>query len=273
MEIDVEDLLDKIDDSVGVVYIVHYFGYLQKEEVLKVIREYTDKYSVIMVEDLTQSLFSEYNLIGDYGIASVRKWMPVPQGGVLFKRYGTNHLKLCEPMVKSRDNSRAYGMMLKDLFLSGEYDTNKKYRQVFAECEEKVDELKDIKQMSDFARFIASCVDVENLITRRKENTARLHEELNRSGITCIREFLPKECPLVYPIRIAKRDDFRSHLVEHRVYCAVHWPFDGVYMEQRGNAVKNAETLLSLPIDQRYGEKEIDYLIEVIKKYGGDLSF
>ena len=72
---------------------------------------------------------------------------------------------------------------------------------------------------------------------------------------------------MVYPIRIRNRDKLRKYLMYHRIYCAVHWPFDGCQMESRLMAKRNAEELLSLPIDQRYGAKEIDYLCEVLSKY------
>ena len=41
--------------------------------------------------------------------------------------------------------------------------------------------------------------------------------------------------------------------MEHRIYCAVHWPFDGICGEEREQARKNGDELISLPIDQRYG--------------------
>lgn len=92
-------------------------------------------------------------------------------------------------------------------------------------------------------------------------------------GIRGIRNFKKNEVPLAYPIRIRERDKFRTYLMNNKIYCAVHWPFDGFMPDERPNSIFNAKTLISLPIDQRYGDKEINYMLEVISKYGGELIF
>lgn len=272
LEIDLEDLQKKTDRNVGCIYITHYFGYLQQEEVLKTIREIADANHIMVVEDTTQSLFSEHLLYGDYALASVRKWMPVPMGGVLYTGY-ENVLPEADAILQSTDNTRAYAMVLKDIFLKSEYDTNLIYRKLFAECEEQIEDAESPGRMSDFTEYIIKCVDIGQLIERRKQNYIRLSKALEKTGIRPVRELKEKEVPLVYPIRAGDRDAFRNYLTDHKIYCAVHWPFDGIFAEQRPNAQKNAASLLSLPIDQRYGEEEIDYMADVIWRYGGDLSF
>lgn len=270
-QIDIYDLLEKIDETVGVIYVAHYFGFLQSESILSMIREIANKRGILVIEDTTQSLFSAHKLFGDYMLASIRKWMAVPMGGILYTKQAVlPELSTCR---QNNDNTKAYGMILKEIFLKMSYDTNVAYREIFSEAEELVDSSADVGRISDFAYFLIKCVDIENLIERRKRNSARLSEGLKELGIDSIRLFDKSECPLVYPIRVKNRDDFRRYLMENRVYSAVHWPFDGILPEERINAKKNAETLLSLPIDQRYGEKEIDYMINVICRYGGELSF
>lgn len=275
LDIDFEDLFSKIDERVGCIYIAHYFGYLQNQSMLNKVEEISKSLSITIIEDTTQSLFSEHVLCGDYAVASVRKWMPTPMGGVLYIKRSQE--KLLPPLKNgikpNRDNSRAYAMILKDMFLESGYDTNAKYREIFASVERNIDKTCDCKTISDFAHFLIKCYDVNELIHRRKINAKRLQSGLSKLGINGIREFQSNEVPLVYPLRVKKRDEFRSYLMDNRIYCAVHWPFDGVQSAQRSSAIRNAETLISLPIDQRYGEDEIDYMLEVISQYGGELSF
>jgi hypothetical protein len=71
---------------------------------------------------------------------------------------------------------------------------------------------------------------------------------------------------------VPDRDDFRKYLMENSIYCAVHWPFDGLAREERPLAVSLSNNILSLPIDQRYGEKEMAYLANVIDAYKGRLK-
>lgn len=272
LSLDVSDILEKTDKNVGYIYVAHYFGYIQSEKDMQLIRKYADENGIIIIEDITQSLFSDISYIGDYLIASVRKWGPIPQGGILC----VNNEKFVSEkniLSVSDDNTKAYGMVLKNMFLNDNYDTNEKYRNIFAESENKIDTNLEQKKISDFAMFIIQCIDIGELVQRRKKNLIRLQGGLEKIGIMPIKKFRDEECPLVFPIKVRNRDDFRKYLIENRIYCAVHWPYTQWYGINRKNAELNAQTLISLPLDQRYGDKEIDYLIKTIKKYRGELLF
>lgn len=268
--IDIDDLMCKLNDTVGCIYIAHYFGYLQKAETSDVIKENAKRYEIIIIEDATQSLFSKHELIGDYAIASIRKWLPTPMGAVLYTRRGGD-LPICGNNINV-NNEKAYGMILKDMFLKTGYDTNTKYREIFISTEQKIDEEHQIRCLSDFSKFLISCENVSNLCIKRKRNVERLEQGLKCLGIQAIRKFEINEVPFVYPLRVIKgRDEFRKYLTNNRIYCAVHWPFDGVMPQMRKNGLYNAQTIISLPVDQRYGNEEIDYMLDKISKYGGEL--
>lgn len=270
-QIDIKDLIKKLNGTIGVIYIAHYFGHLQNKHLLERLRELANKYGCIIIEDITQSLFSIHNYYGDYVIGSVRKWMQTPQGGFMF----SNRHSLPENIMiqRSKDNSRAIGMILKDLYLKVGYNSNLKYREIFANCENNIDKSEQIKKISNFAEFIIRCVNIDDVKKRRINNTKYLVGYLKEMGIYPALEFREDECPLVVPIRVNNRNNFRKYLMENKIYCAVHWPFDGFQLHNRSNAKWNAETLISLPIDQRYGHTEMDYMISIISRYGGGLSF
>lgn len=269
-QIDINDIIKKLDSTVGVIYIAHYFGHIQSKHLLDRLRKLANEYECIIIEDITQSLLSEHDYCGDYVIGSVRKWLQTPQGGILFSR--SNKLPENITIPRSKNNFKAMGMMLKDMYLKTGYNTNFKYREIFAKSENSIDKLDDIKRISDFSEFIIRCVNIDNIKKKRLNNTKYLVHHLKKMGIYPSIEFEEDECPLAVPIRINNRDKFRKYLMENRIYCAVHWPFDGIQPHNRSNAKYNAETLLSLPIDQRYGRTEIDYLISIISRYGGELS-
>ena len=73
--------------------------------------------------------------------------------------------------------------------------------------------------------------------------------------------------PLACPIYLDDRDKFRQYLAKHQVYCAVHWPLEGTGLENDENAKEMSEQILSLPIDQRYGQEHIQYLASLISDY------
>lgn len=273
-DIDEEDILAKLDENVGVVYVCHYFGFVQRETLMKKIRDRAVQVKAVFVEDTTQSFFSGQNLIGDLGVMSIRKWMPVSQGGVLYaKRPGMLDEERYQSLGKSFHNERTLGMMLKNIFLREVCDTNQIYRSIFERYEEELDKKTTIEKMSDLADLQMQCVDISEMIKKRKENARYLTKALERMNIKCIKRYDERECPFAFPMRVSNRDSFRNYLIKNQIYCAVHWPVDEFMTEEREQAKCNAEQLISLPIDQRYGEMELDYMIETIGKYGRDLSF
>lgn len=270
--IDLDDLWGKIQHRNTIVFIMHYFGALQNPEILSEVRSLADENGAIVIEDTTHSIFTKSQTIGDYMICSIRKWLPLPGGGSL--HYNQNRCNITEPDYhKSTDNYRSYGMVLKDLYLKTGYDCNLEYRRIFSDSERRLDNQKEIYEISDFAKYIASCVDVGESKLARKHNYDLLNNYLMRSGIKPVVELRESDIPLVYPIRVKNRDKLRAYLMDNKIYCAVHWPFDNHQPEQRPFAIKNAEELISLPIDQRYDEEHIQYMIDVLSRYGGDLLF
>ena len=268
--IDIEDVKNKMHSPGGVFFLMHYFGKLQPSFALAEIRRMADQYGYTILEDTTHSFFSAAETVGDYMVCSIRKWIPVSLGGVLYVRNGTRGLP---PYLnkKSTDNERLAGFVLKDRFLNHGLDCNAEYRRIFSECESRLDQKTETCKMSDLNRFLMDCFEVNRIMKRRKENAALLRRLL--SPVVDVISFAPEECPFGIPLRIRERDTFREYLNEKRVYCAVHWPFDGLLPEERPQAKENADALITLPIDQRYSEKHMEYLADLIRKYGGQLSF
>ena len=270
--VDVEDLRRRLRPETKALFLMHYFGAVQPESTLREMRSIADDAGLVIIEDTTQSLLSARRTIGDYVVSSVRKWLPIAGGGALYFNENPMNVR-ATPERRSRDNGRVVGMVLKDLFLRGELDCNPLYRRLFAEAEQRLDDQSDILGMSDLSAFIVSCFNVRELKQRRTANYARLKERLSALGVKPAVSLKADDCPFVLPIRVRERNRLRGYLMDHRVYCAVHWPFDGFQADTRRGAARNAETLISLPVDQRYDESHMDYLADVIAGYGGDLRF
>jgi len=270
--IDVDDLQRKITPNTKVIFLMHYFGVVQSEKILFEISKIAEQHNCVILEDVTHCIFTTKKTVGDYVVLSIRKWMPIPNGGVFWAindKLKIHKLKL----KKSTDNDRAYGMVLKDLFLHDVLECKSAYRGIFLECEKHLDEQREIYLLSDFAEYIISCIDVENLVRRRKANYQMLSSLLAKQGILPSLKITDCSCPFSFILRIPRRDDFREFLTANNIFCAVHWPSDGIMENQRQQAVKNSEELISLPIDQRYDQKHMEYLAWVISQYGGDHLF
>lgn len=262
---DVDDIKEKTDLQTGIIYVMHYYGMLQPLSVLEKIQEIAHERDITIVEDITHSIFTSLKTIGDYVIGSLRKWMPIPDGGLLLSN---KHFDLTS-LEKQLDNSKIYGMILKQLYLEKKLDCNSHYRQLFIESEQRLDRQKRILAISDLSLFLLKCVDSHNLVEQRKHNYSYLKKLLLEQGISPAVELGDNCCPFAFPIRIHNRDCFREYMIDNSIYCAVHWPRDGIRERERKQAVNNATSLISLPIDQRYGRKHMEYMADVISHYGG----
>lgn len=266
--IDCENLINKLNRNVGVLFIAHYYGAIQNKEVLTSIIGKAHDLGVVVIEDVTQSIFSESDHLGDYVVGSIRKWMMVPQGSFLIDNIGNVDTSKYEI---SSDNSRLDAMKLKDRYLKTGDDVKSEYRQLFAQCEDTTDKLTVPRLMSEEAEKIMDLIDVAEIIRRRKDNYDYLLSELAKLGIEPIVKLKSGDCPLTLPIRVKNgRDDFRKYLTENNIFCPVHWPLDQFMTNSRPMAIYNANTVISLVIDQRYSRADMDKMIEVIAKYKGE---
>jgi len=272
LQIDTADLLKKINSDTAAVYLMHYFGSLQPEKVLSLLRAEKEKRGFIIIEDTSHSVFSKKQTIGDYCVASLRKWFPITNGGVLYTS-DTSYLYSYEDIQKSTSNDKAYAMMLKTLYLNGRLDCNAEYREIFIDCENRLDIQTEIKRISDYSSFLLSCFDLSDIIKKRQANLDFMKNKLNSIGIEQLCDFGKNDCPLALPVLVPDRDGLRKYLMENDIYCAVHWPFNGVAHEERPLGLALSKDLISLPIDQRYGEEEMEYLFKVLSEFKGRLRF
>ena len=245
----------------GFLYLMHYFGTLQPAGCLRRIAELREQYRLTVIEDTTHSLFSAPITVGDYGIASLRKWFPVPDGGVLYAR--DRQLLPPKPKRKKNVSRKLTAMLLKHLYLTGHPGRPADYREIFIQEEHALDCQTAVYEMSDMTRFLLSHNSVEHMCTQRRKNTGQLLEALQDLTIPAAIDIQPSDVLLALPVCLADRDRLRKRLTERRIYCAVHWPLghpaaftDTQWIERH---------ILSLPIDQRYREKEIAYLSECLK--------
>ena len=263
LEIDMDDLLSKLNGEVSAVFLMHYFGAVQPRAILEQLEAARLRYGFSIVEDTTHSVFSVRRTIGDLCVCSLRKWFALPGGGALYGPALADRDSF-SLLPRKTDDRRACGMVCKSLFLDGTLDCNAEYLNIFRKTEDALDAQTGLYQISDFSRFLLRTVDAGALAVRRKHNYARLKDALAQLGVPPICRLAEDACPLVLPVWVKDRDALRRRLMEHRIYCAVHWPFDGVQADERPLARELVAHMLSLPIDQRYDTAHIDYLMDTI---------
>src|SRR5690606_9921762 len=113
---------------------------------------------------------------------------------------------------------------------------------------------------------IINNIDIETVRNRRIKNAKILYDGIK--GFDFISPLIPKpdfnnNCPLFVPlvVNLGKRDELRQYLIENNVYCPVHWP------ENTGSRLGICKSELSLICDQRYNEKDMEYILFLIETW------
>lgn len=272
LQIDWDNLFHQLSGGVSVVYLHYFNGVLPSETMLRELRKAREEREFRIVEDTTHSIFSSLLTIGDYGVCSLRKWFPIPDGGVLYGR-NLNGLTTANgeaPWV--REKARA--MRRKQIYLSGQGERGCKaeYRHLFAACDHALDAQQDCYGMSEISKKILEGCSLLQMLSSRKRNAAQIQKAVMEEfpWIQPLAWTRENECPLICPIKVRKRDALRAYLISKKIYCAVHWPLQGTPMETMETAAVSDQEL-SLPIDQRYHGAEMKYLLNCLRCYGKEI--
>lgn len=266
-EINIESLESKLDKTVTAVYIMHYFGVLQKAEVLCCIKQRQEEFHYIIIEDTTHSFLTKKCTIGDYQVCSLRKWFAIPDGGILYSRkpfMPDNNCRQCNP------NSAKIleAMLLKQMYIENKANTNTLYRRIFAQQEENLDRQESVYALSEISSVILECTNLNTVIRQRKRNWNYISKNLRTPYVLPVyRRISDDTVPFAFLIKTENKDSFKNYMAENKIYCAFHWPVETEEQQKILVNLELQEHILSLPIDQRYGQEEMEYMIRVINSY------
>lgn len=255
-----DDLLEKAKKGVDVIYLHFFNGYIDNTYDFDKLKKLQMEYKFLIVEDTTHSFLTGRNIIGDYCICSLRKWFPIPDGGILYSRKTV-------PSEDDMEKNQWYfekrkAMELKSRYLSGEQIDKDQFLSWFIKCENDLDMQSGIYRLSDISKEILEKIDLEEVMDARRKNAMYLNELLTESKIKKVTMSGLGQVPLFYTVFVEKRDDVRKWLIKNRIYCPVHWPlFDEIGVFPASVYINAHE--LSIPIDQRYAYDDMKYIADV----------
>ena len=258
----------------SLVVVVNYFGFPTGHAVsaaLEPIRR-----NVAVVEDCAHGSWLETDeprvgRIGDFVLTSFRKYLPLPDGGVLLNRSG---LDIEEPKVEADGFARVRlaAKLLRAECVRGTVDgaAETTYLRLFENAERAIDARLPIARMSSISRALLPTCDLRLSMARRRANYRRVLTACCTPRIARVLQplfgVLPRGIsPLVFPLRVSRggRNALRHRLQQARVFCPVHWPLPRAVDRKRFAASHAlASDMLGLPIDQRYGSDAMDDLID-----------
>ncbi len=239
------------DIHTDAILVMDYFGYTSNTDLTK--------FDGVIIRDVTHSLFSATYNDSHYYFGSLRKWAGFWTGG--FAQGLKKEVKY-ETYSSPFSLLRQEAMALKAAYIDGKIK-DKSFLSVFEAAE---NELVGAGIIAADARDIekAKMLDKEFIVSRRRENAKILLREF--SDIAIFPTFKDSDCPMFVPIRVKFRDELRKFLIQHQIYCPIHWP-KSIYHNLEREAEELYSEELSLVCDQRYMPEDMYRITETIKEF------
>lgn len=212
------------------------------------IRQLAQIYGGQLIVDNAQAFFDEpvHNVNTFY---SPRKFFGVLDGGYAYSQVET---QLDIPDSVSYDRM---GYLLKRIDTSAE----EAFADYKASCH--LGGL-PVSKMSKITKRILEGIDYQEVAMRRRRNYEILDLALSKTNKFCFD--LSDAVPLVYPYYCEDKS-LRAKLIANKIYVAQYWPNVLEWCKEKDLEYELTTKVIPLPIDQRYGENEMDYIIKIIK--------
>lgn len=225
------------------LYLVNFYGQLGNEEIQK----YVDKYSCVIVDQANG--YFEKPLLGVDTFYTCRKWFGVADGAFLY----TNAM-LEEEFPQDESFDRMHFLLGRYERTAGEFYSEYNANNKFFATE-------PIKRMSKLTANLLHGIDYERVEYRRRENFEYLHKRLGE-----INQLKVKPAAFMYPLMIENGASIRKMLQAEKIFIPTLWPTVFEVTEPSDIEYKMAENILPLPIDQRYGIEDMEYMVQEVLK-------
>ena len=223
-----------------------------------------------VIEDHTHDMFAHWALYSDadWCIASIRKSLPLPEGGMMWSPKGH---KLTVEVLPTDENeqiaaTRWKGMEMKSRYLNGEDVSKDEFRRHYTETEEWFDHAEPALLDERSKTVVSKQLDINLWQGAKRKNWALLQRLVNRDVCKVLN---PEDetCTMFSLVLLfdnkETRDKVRKHLIEACVYPAILWAVPESASE---NARCFSEIMLSVHCDGRYTEDDIRQLANILNK-------
>lgn len=250
-----------------VVVGVNYFGVRSGEPW----HRWRAQHECVLIEDHSHDPASGWALRSnaDYAFASLRKTLPVPDGGILWSprrsalpvggmgESAASALKLAAMLWKREYLDGRSSPEAKSIFLAWQHEGE----TAFEQC--AVSPATSLSQ-----RYLCSGTPAE-WREQRATNTRKLLSELSHSKQFAVlfsdwpADATPFGAVLEFPSQ-SERDAVRERLRLARVYCPIHWPAAPTTSPAARDL---ASRLLTIPTDQRYESRDMQKIAAILTNY------
>jgi hypothetical protein len=253
-----------------VILVMNYFGL--RDRLCPVRRD-----GVGVIEDHSHDPTSAWAFTSgvDYCIASLRKTIPLPDGGVVWSPRG--EALPPEPRQAAQRQrtaaARLQAMVLKAMYLDGLPVEKAAFRTV-AERAERDLAIPFVSAISPVSRAMLATFPVDAWRRTRSANHATLEGSLAELGWG--RLLAPATgggAPFAAALVVdspERRERVRARLIGARIYPAVLWPLEAPVVAVGDEARDVSRRLLSIPCDARYDSSDMLRIADALRAAGGD---
>lgn len=228
-----------------VLLLVNYFGLADER-----LNTAASQHPGPVLVDATTALYAPRPDAASGIFYSFRKFLPVADGGAALAGYPLR------PLPPETDDSRA---RMRFLHLRAEQGAV----AAAAAAQEAENSLSSpAKRLSPQTRALLGRINVDLAGERRCANYRLLHAALaplNRLELPAE----PPSAPMCYPF-VSAIPDLRDSLIDAGIALPLYWPEVIEATDAHETENRLARTLLPLPLDQRYGEADMERLLKLI---------
>jgi len=254
-----EELLARVTE--GVLLHAPYFGRQDSPAMLEALAT-IQRRGVVVIADETHRLFAGPSPVADIRVASLRKVLPLYDGGYVAGLPA--RLRPARPSVSSESAAiRRLAMRVKSDALASR-DGSKTHLELYAKAERATETQVQPCRMSGDSCSLLRRLDLEMIRKARERNSVSLSRALGHSHR--FRVVNPPAEDLLPSHLVLETDEvagLRRFLSRQHIHCAIHWPPSEV-LPQHGNW---PDRYLSLPIDHRYGEPDMVRMATCIQTF------
>lgn len=225
------------------------------------LRSYRDNRSVPIevIEDHSHDLVGIWagTSNADWCIASIRKTIPVPEGGVLWspKKHHLPKRPVQTDENVSLEGKRWKAMKLKRDYLQFDMGSKDEFRELFIETENAFEKL-PLSDMTEDCKTYLAGFDI-GCWNNQKKNNWEILSQIESDSIQILRPE-DKACNVFSFVFILKseheRELVRRYLIQSNLYPVVLWKIPD---HKSLDAVDFSNKMLSIPCDARYTEGDI----------------
>lgn len=268
LTIDVESVKSQMATCQPDLFLAHpYYGMDLTSEEVDMMRELHDR-GVKLIVDLTQCIYSKqhFNFV-DYYVGSYRKWYQVPDGGYLWSK----EMMDCGTL---EDNEQFVQQQTDAMYLRGVYFENgdEEIKKISIRLNKIATSSVDFNvhphAISGITLQIMPHLNHEAFVKQRMLNYMYLFDNLSdckNVELVCKDICRVTTAPLYFTIYTSHREGLQKELAKNHVYAPIIWPvyYEDVIISDTIRHIYN--TILAIPIDQRYDEEDMKRITTIIK--------